>query len=85
LALTTEQIAAKTLDLANLKTVKLRLNSGQLQVSTTIDGNSVTFQKVNPVKLEQYIAALQTELAPYDAGVSAPCTEITCNNNRMFC
>lgn len=85
MTLTAEQIAAKTLDLESLKVVKLRLNSGQLQVSTTIDGNSVTFQKVNPVKLEQYIAALQTELAQYDSGVSAPYTEITCSNNRIFC
>ena len=83
--MTPEQIAAKQADLQSLLDVKLQLNTGELAVTTSIDGNSVTFQKVNPVKLEQYIAKLQGELAPYDTTVSAPVTEITVNNNRFFC
>lgn len=83
--MTPEQVAAKQADLQDLEDARLQLSTGELAVNTSIDGNSVTFQQVNSDRLEQYISRLKAELAPYDSTVAAPVTEITVNNNRMFC
>jgi hypothetical protein len=83
--LTSEQIVKKQEDLQKLEAVQLQLMSGELAVSTVIDGNSVTFQKIYPGKLESYIARIKSELAPYDTTVESPVREFIVRNNSMFC
>lgn len=85
MSLTAEQIAQKKTDLQTLESAQLQLMAGELAVSTTIDGNSVTFQKIYPGKLEGYITKLKNELAPYDASITEQVREFTARNNRMFC
>lgn len=82
--LTAEQIAQKQADLQKLESAQLQLMAGELAVSTTIDGNSVTFQKIYPGKLEGYIAKLKNELAPYDATINGETREFIVRNNGMF-
>ena len=83
--LTTDQIAKKKEDLVKLESVHLAFLSGEQVVNTVIDGNSVQFQRINPGRLEQYIARIKSELAPYDTSVDSPAREFTVRNTSMFC